>query len=127
MNMSGDVRYYDVRHVKGQTTHIDIDNRVIESAGTSFFSTAVIRVLGPSGWGILTIDNYTSPEGKKFELLLKSAASLAHITTEPVTLADAPHGVLAVPPMKEDPRSVSLEEKTGILGEIESSARLRVS
>ena len=26
MNMNGDIRYYDVRHVKGQTTHIDIDN-----------------------------------------------------------------------------------------------------
>ena len=37
MNMNGDIRYYDVRHVKGQTTHIDIDNEVIESAGTSFF------------------------------------------------------------------------------------------
>jgi TldD protein len=124
MKMSGEIRYYDVRHVKGQTTHIDIDNSVIESAGTSFFSTAVVRVLGSSGWGILTIDNYSSPEGREFESLLASAASLAHITTEPVMLADAPHGVLAVPPMKEDPRDVSLEEKTGVLGEIESAARL---
>jgi len=124
MNMNGDIRYYDVRHVKGQTTHIDIDNSVIESAGTSFFSTAVIRVLGSSGWGILTIDNYSSPTGGEFASLLSSAASLAHITTEPVMLADAPHGVLAVPVMKEDPGDVSLEEKTGILGEIESSARL---
>ncbi|MEI7434556.1 MAG: TldD/PmbA family protein [Methanomicrobiales archaeon] len=122
--MNGDIRYYDVRHVKGQTTHIDIDNSVIESAGTSFFSTAVIRVLGSSGWGILTIDNYSSPTGGEFASLLSSAASLAHITTEPVMLADAPHGVLAVPVMKEDPGDVSLEEKTGILGEIESSARL---
>ena len=124
MNMNGDIRYYDVRHVKGQTTHIDIDNSVIESAGTSFFSTAVIRVLGSSGWGILTIDNYSSPTGGEFASLLSSAASLAHITTEPVMLADDPHGVLAVPVMKEDPGDVSLEEKTGILGEIESSARL---
>ncbi|MCX6698997.1 MAG: TldD/PmbA family protein, partial [Methanomicrobiales archaeon] len=75
--MSGDTRYYDVRHVTGQTTHIDIDNSVIESAGTSFFSTAVLRVLGPSGWGILTIDNYSSPEGRDFDALLASAASLA--------------------------------------------------
>ncbi len=124
MNMCGDTRYYDVRHVTGQTTHIDIDNSVIESAGTSFFSTAVLRVLGPSGWGILTIDNYSSPEGKEFDALLASAASLAHITTEPVALGDAPHGVLPVPPMKEDPRDVSLLEKTGVLSEIESSARL---
>ncbi len=124
MMMSGGIRYYDVRYVTGQTTHIDIDNSVIESAGTSFFSTAVLRVLGPSGWGILTIDNYTSPRGKEFDSLLESAASLARITTEPVNLADAPHGVLPVPAMREDPREVSLEEKTGVLGEIESAARL---
>ena len=30
------VRYYDVRQVTGQVTHIDIDNGVVESAGTSF-------------------------------------------------------------------------------------------
>jgi len=31
------VRYYDVRQVTGETTHIDIDKGVVESAGVSFF------------------------------------------------------------------------------------------
>ncbi|HQP82701.1 MAG TPA: DNA gyrase modulator, partial [Methanoregulaceae archaeon] len=39
------IRYYDIRHVCGQSTHIEIDNGVIESAGTSFFDHAVIRAL----------------------------------------------------------------------------------
>ena len=45
------IHYYDLRHVTGQVTHIDIDNGVVESAGTSFFNKAVIRVLSGTGWG----------------------------------------------------------------------------
>jgi len=51
-------KYYDIRHVSGISTHIDIDNSVVESAGSSFFDTAVIRVLGRTGWGVLTVDNF---------------------------------------------------------------------
>jgi len=53
------IRYYDLRHVTGQGTLIDIDNGVVESAGTSFFNRAILRVLGPRGWGILQIDNFS--------------------------------------------------------------------
>jgi TldD protein len=122
--MEKGIRYYDVRHVTGDATHVDIDNGVVESAGTSFFSTAVIRVLGAAGWGILTIDNYDDPVGRDFDELLYSALDLARITTEPTQLADAPTGVLNVPPQKEDPKDVSLEEKTALLGEIESAAKI---
>jgi TldD protein len=122
--MEKGIRYYDVRHVKGDSTHIDIDNGVIESAGTSFFSTAVIRVLGQAGWGILTIDNYNDPVGRDFDELLQNALDLARITDEPTRLADAPNGMLAVPRQKEDPKDVSLEEKTSLLGEIETAAKV---
>ena len=122
--MTREIRYYDIRHVTGESTHVDIDNGVTESAGTSFFSTAVLRVLGPHGWGILTLDNYHPVTGKALDSLLDQAASLARTTTEPVNLGDAPRGVLPVPAMKEDPRDVSLTEKAAILGEIESAAKL---
>ncbi len=52
------IQYYDLRHVTGQVTHIDIDNGVVESAGSSFFNKAVVRVLSGTGWGVLQIDNY---------------------------------------------------------------------
>ena len=120
--MSG-VNYYDLRHVTGQVTHIDIDNGVVESAGTSFFNKAVLRVLNRTGWGIIQIDNYTPCTGKKFENLIESAQKLAGITEEVVELGDVPHGILPVPPMKEDPRSVSIEEKSSLLAEIEEAAR----
>ncbi|MDD1684527.1 MAG: TldD/PmbA family protein [Methanoregula sp.] len=117
------VKYYDLRHVTGQVTHIDIDNGVVESAGTSFFNKAVLRVLDRTGWGILQIDNYTPCTGRKFSDLIQSAQKLAGITEETVELGDAARGVLPVPPLKEDPRSVSIEEKTALLGGIEEAAR----
>jgi len=119
-----DVRYYDVRHLTGALTHIDIDNTVVESAGTSYFDTAVIRALGPFGWGILTIDNYTGKKGGSFDDLLGSAIRSAGITTERVELAEVSHEIKAVPSMGENPYDVSIEEKTGLLAEIEKNARI---
>jgi len=120
--MSG-VNYYDLRHVTGQVTHIDIDNGVVESAGTSFFNKAVLRVLDRTGWGVIQVDNYTPCTGRKFTDLIESAQKLAGITEEIVELGDVPHGLLPVPPMKEDPRSVSIEEKSSLLAGIEEAAR----
>lgn len=117
------IHYYDLRHVTGQVTHIDIDNGVVESAGTSFFNKAVIRVLSGTGWGVLQIDNYVPCTGKKFDAILESACRLARITQENVILGDAPHGMLAVPPMQEDPRDVSIEEKSSLLSGIEMAAQ----
>jgi TldD protein len=117
-------RYYDVRHLTGAVTHIDIDNTVVESAGTSYFDTAIIRVLGTSGWGILTVDNYSGIRGREFDDLLGSALRSAEITTERVELAEVPREILPVPPMKEDPSGVSIEEKTGLLAAIEKRARI---
>jgi TldD protein len=108
--------------VTGQVTLIDIDNGVVESAGTSFFNKAVIRVLHKTGWGVLQIDNYTPCHGKKFETLLRSACRLSEITRRNVTLGDAPGGILAIPPMKEDPRDVDIEEKSALLSVIEQAA-----
>jgi TldD protein len=117
------IQYYDLRHVTGQVTHIDIDNGVVESAGTSFFNKAVIRVLNGTGWGVLQIDNYVPCTGKKFDAHLESACRLARITQENVILGDAPHGMLTLPSVKEDPRNVSIEEKSSLLSEIEAAAQ----
>ncbi len=124
MNVPSDIRYFDLRHVSGHATLIDIDNGVVESAGTSFFNKAVLRVLGCKGWGILGIDNFDPDNRQDFGDLLHSASRLASITQQDVFLADALHKPLPVPAMREDPRSISLEEKTGILGGIERAAAL---
>ncbi|NTV00762.1 MAG: TldD/PmbA family protein, partial [Methanoregulaceae archaeon] len=67
------ISYYDIRHVTGQSTHIDIDNGVIESAGTSFFDHAVIRALSGRGWGILTVDNFADTTDREIEELIRNA------------------------------------------------------
>lgn len=118
------IRYFDIRHLTGETTHIDIDNTIVESAGTSYFDQAVIRVLGPKGWGFLTMDNYHHPRGKELETLLARAEKLASITGQDVMLADVPRDVLPVPPVKEDPATIDLEEKTSLLSDIEKGARI---
>jgi TldD protein len=118
--MMDQIRYYDVRHVHGSSTHVDIDNGVVESAGTSFFDHAVVRVLGPKGWGVLTLDNF-DPEAP-LEPLLEKGVRLAMLTGEEVDLAPAPREVRAVPGVAEDPREISLEEKTGALAAIETAA-----
>jgi TldD protein len=116
------ITYYDLRHVNGQITHIDIDNGIFESAGTTFFNKAVLRVISKTGWGILQIDNYQPCTGRKFDELLQKASALSAITQEQVNLGEVSRGVLTVPAMKEDPRSVSIEEKSAILSEIEKGA-----
>lgn len=119
------VRYYDIRHVQGQSTHIDIDNGVTESAGSSFFDHAVIRALTPDGWGILTIDNFQGRGNGEIRGLIAETAASAAICGEKVSLAEPRRGIRKVPPMIEDPRTVSLEEKAGILIELEQNARIR--
>ena len=113
-------RYYDVRHVAGESTHIDIDNGVVESASSSLFDRAVVRVLGSSGWGVVSVDNYSGADLDRF---VAEALALAGLTGEAVELADAPHRVLPVPPPSDDPRSYGLDEKTRLLAGVEATAR----
>jgi len=118
------IRYYDVRQVTGETTHVDIDKGVVESAGVTYFNKAVVRVLGPKGWGIVQVDNFVPARGKKLDELLMSAAKLGQLTGDEVNLADAPRTILPVPQIKEDCRDVSLEEKAGLLCGIEKASDL---
>nr|WP_303714421.1 TldD/PmbA family protein [Methanoculleus marisnigri] len=117
-------RYYDIRCVRGETTLVDIDNGVVESAGTSFFDKAVIRVLGPKGWGILTRDHVDIDSKRDLTALIEAATRLAAVTQDQIDLADAPRSALPVPRLGEDPRDIDLEEKTRLLAGIEAAARV---
>jgi TldD protein len=116
-------RYYDIRHVRGSSTHIDIDNGVVESAGTSFFDTALIRVLGPKGWGIYTVDNY-DPDSGSLERMIGEATRLAEITQEKVELAPVKQGMIGMPACSDSPVNYDIEEKSRMLSGIENAAKL---
>jgi TldD protein len=122
--MGDATKYYDIRHVKGQNTTIDVDNGHVESAGTSFFDLAVLRVLGPRGWGILTVDNFTSASKDQIGGYLSEAEAHALATEQDVTLADVTRALLKVPARGEDIRNMDLLEKVQLLSEIEGRARL---
>lgn len=117
--------YYDIRHVKGVITNIEIDNGVVESATDSFSDTAILRVLGDKGWGIASIENFGSKTKKEIDEYISVALRYASATQETVTLADCKSGILPMPKLNEDPKEVSLEEKCGLLMEIERAAHIK--
>jgi TldD protein len=117
-------RYFDIRRIRAASTHVDIDNGVVESAGTSFSDSSVIRVLGPRGWGVVSLDHFDPASSKDRDTVLERGLTLARITEREVNLAPAPSGLLPVPALSEDPRTVSLEEKTGLLAAIAAAARV---
>jgi TldD protein len=120
----GEPRYYDIRHITGEATHIDIDNGVVESAGTTFFDKAVLRVLGRTGWGIIIIDNFSSRNRSDIQRYIDRAMRLSAETEEEVMLGEAPSALLPVPVMDENPADLPLDEKIRLLAAIESSAKL---
>jgi TldD protein len=120
------VRFYDARRVLAGATHIDIDNGVVESAGTSFSDTSLVRVLGPGGWGMVSANNLDVSSPNKLEAVLAEGLSLARITGDPadIDLAEPARGEHRVPAPGEDPRTLSLGEKTRVLAGIEKAAKL---
>jgi len=118
------IGYFDIRHVQGRTTSIDIDNGSIETATESFFDHAVIRALGQTGWGIVLVDNFQDRGDAAIEALLADARVLSGYTGGEVRLAEPVRGSSRVPAMQEDPREVSLEEKTDILRDLEKAAKI---
>ncbi len=114
-------RYHDLRQVKGYQVQIEVDNGVVETAGTSFFDDTVLRALGPKGWGVLILNSF-DPEGGALEKALAEASELAHMTHEEIVLAPPIRRARKVPPLSEDPAGVDLEEKIRLLRDIERAA-----
>ena len=120
----GGIRYHDLRQVRGYQTHIDVDNGVVESAGTSFFDQTLIRALGDKGWGMVTMDSFDPHGATRIENLVEEAGKLSRVTQEEVRLAPAIPGALQVPALLEDPATVEMEEKIRLLRSIEQAAKM---
>jgi TldD protein len=120
----GGTSYFDIRHVQGRSSTIDIDNGVVESASESYFDHAVIRSLSGKGWGIVLVDNFQDMDDTAIEALISEAGTISGITGEEVLMSDPKRGFSPVPAMQEDPRDVGLNEKTDLLLELETAARI---
>jgi len=121
--MSVSVRYYDIRRVIGEVTQIDLDNGRIEQAGSSFFDKAIIRVLGDNGWGVVSVTGEELDTDHIPSSLITKAAETSAITNTHINIEITPSGIHPVPPMKEDPRDVSLEEKVSLLMELDTATK----
>jgi TldD protein len=115
-------RYHDLRQVKGYQTHIDVDNGVMEAAGTYFFDETVLRALGPKGWGVVILDSF-DPDAERMEKILGEAGLLSSVTQDEIELAPPMRGCLSVPTLYEDPVNVDLEEKIHLLLSVEKAAK----
>ncbi|HVN66696.1 MAG TPA: TldD/PmbA family protein [Methanomicrobiales archaeon] len=118
------IRFFDARRVRASSTHADIDNGIVESAGTSFSDISLVRVLGPKGWGMVSANNLDLSGKGELNRVLAEGLALARLTGDPVELAEPPRGGHRVPAPREDPGTLSLEEKTGVLAGIEKAAKL---
>lgn len=115
-------RYYDVRRVTGEVTQIDIDNGVVEQAGTSFFDKATIRVLGEYGWGVLSVRGDRVEKEMLPQSLIQEALNASAITNIHIEIAETPSQIHQVVKTGEDPREVSIEEKVNLLLDLEKAA-----
>ena len=61
------IRYYDIRCVNGDTTSIQIENGVIENAGSSYYGKALVRVLGENGWGYCCVSPFDMDDEKQLK------------------------------------------------------------
>ena len=88
------ISYYDLRHVTGEVTHIDIDNSVVESPVAPLFSTRQYYGCSTKPVGDPRVDNYMPCSGRKFDELLLQASKLSRIAQENVALGDVPREIL---------------------------------
>lgn len=114
--------FYDVRVLRGSLTRIVLDNGRLDEISESPFQGASVRALSGGAWGFVTTDNIDGLE-KEIDLAKRMARKIGR--KEDLKLAAAPSGQSQTIPVKKDPRDLSLEEKVGLLKEIENAAKVQ--
>lgn len=114
--------FYDVRVLRGILTRIVLDNGRLDEISESPFQGASVRALSGGAWGFVTTDNIDGLE-KEIDLAKRMARKIGR--KEDLKLATAPSGQSQTIPVKKNPRDLSLEEKVGLLKEIENAAKVQ--
>jgi TldD protein len=119
------IRYYDIRYVSGNSTTITVENGDVESTGSNFFGKALIRVLGKKGWGYYCASPFDPDNTRTKQECINHAIRSAKFTNVPTEIAEIPHGTPRNWTCSADEQAiVPIEEKTGLLLEMEARARL---
>lgn len=119
------IRYYDIRLVNGTTTSVQIENGSVETAGSSYYGKALIRVLGRKGWGYACVSPFDMDNEKEKRAAIERAAHLADRADVQADIADIPHGTpRSWNASAKEQAARPLEEKTAELLALEHAAKL---
>jgi len=113
--------FHDLRVIRGKSTRVVLDNGELDEISESFFQGAAIRALFGGSWGFVQTESLDDLAGK-LETAKKAARRIAR--NETLKLASSQPGKSAKVPVKKDPSDLSLEEKVGLIREIEDAAKV---
>ena len=113
--------FHDQRIIRGKSTRVVLDNGELDEISESFFLGAAVRALSGGSWGFVQTESLEDLAGD-----LKTAKRAARRITgdERLDLAPSLPGKSAKITVKKDPGDLSLEEKVGLLREIEDAAKV---
>ncbi len=114
--------FHDIRILRGSRTRIVLDNGKLEEISQAPFQGASVRSMYGGAWGFVTTD---SVDGLHKEIDLARRIARKIDRHEELKLAEAPAGKSIAVPVKKDPKDLSLEEKVGLLREIEDAAKVK--
>lgn len=114
--------FHDLRVVRGKSTRIVLDNGELDEISESFFQGAAIRALFGGSWGFVQTESLDDLAGK-LETAKKAARRIAG--DEQLELACSLPGKSEKIRVKKDPSDLSLEEKVGLIREIEDAAKVK--
>jgi TldD protein len=114
--------FHDIRILRGSRTRIVLDNGKLEEISQAPFQGASVRALYGGAWGFVTTD---SVDGLEEEIDLARRIARKIDRQEELRLAEAPAGKSITVAVKKDPKALSLEEKVGLLREIEDAAKVK--
>ena len=114
--------FHDIRILRGSRTRIVLDNGKLEEIAQAPFQGASVRSLCGGAWGFVKTDSVDGLE-EEIDLARRIARKIGR--HEELKLAEAPAGKSIAVPVKKDPKDLSLEEKVGLLREIEDAAKVK--
>ncbi|HJJ55429.1 MAG TPA: TldD/PmbA family protein [Methanocorpusculum sp.] len=119
------IRYYDIRYICGNSINISTENTELESTGSNYYSTAIVRVLGDKGWGFYSTSNFDPDNQKYKQECINKAAKISNLTTVATEIADVPTGTPhSWNCSAKEQINTPIEEKVEQLLRLESEARI---
>ncbi|KQC15984.1 MAG: PmbA/TldD family protein [Methanosaeta sp. SDB] len=113
--------FHDLRVLRGKSTRIVLDNGELDEISESFFLGAAIRALFGGSWGFVQTESLDDLPGC-LETAKRTARRIGG--EETLKLASSLPGKSEKIRVKKDPGDLSLEEKVGLIREVEDAAKV---